>query len=237
MKDCLRSLETTPSTLERTWDAEGVEILRARVTLPQPQGTDRTSRRIRRFYQLQSRSFLRYCESALLPQARAEYDAALAVSSPLRCFSAELTYQVTYNENGLWSLWTLSREVTNEVYLTRRGDTWDLCEGCPVPLGRFFHRRTNYRKLLLRCAAGETERRERAGQSRWRADWRRCLRRSFNPRDYYLTEEGLAFFLPMYAVGGAAEGTPTFLLPWGEEERLTRPQPPQPPLAGFPSLW
>ena len=138
MKDCLRSLETTPSTLERTWDAEGVEILRARVTLPQPQGTDRTSRRIRRFYQLQSRSFLRYCESALLPQARAEYDAALAVSSPLRCFSAELTYQVTYNENGLWSLWTLSREVTNEVYLTRRGDaptTVSSC--CAAPPGKW----------------------------------------------------------------------------------------------------
>ena len=237
MRACLTELHTEPFAAQREWTTESIPVLEASVEVPQPQGEDTVSRRIRRFYQLQSRSFLRYCESFLLPQARAEHEAALAASAPLRCFSAELTYQVTYNENGLWSLWTLSREVTNEIFLTRRGDTWDLCEGCPVPLSRFFRRRTNWRKLLLRRAADEMERRERAGQSRWREDWRRALRRSFNPRDYYLTEEGLAFFLPMYAVGGTAEGIPTFLLPWDAETRLSRPEPPQPPLASFPSLW
>ena len=223
MENCLRVLETTPRILERAWDVEGIDVLRARVTMPEPAGGDRVSRRIRRFYQLQERSFLRYCENFLFPLAKAEYESSLAASAPLKCFTAELGYCVTYNENGLWSLYTFSREVTNEVLLVRRGDTWDLSEGCPVPLSRFFRRRTDWKKHLLRFAAMEMERRERAGQSRWREGWRRHLRRAFNPRDYYLTEEGLAFFLPMYAVGGFAEGIPTFTVPWSADERMIPP--------------
>ena len=210
-------LHTKPFTLERTWDVDGVPVLAAAVSLPWPEAADRVSRRIRRYYQLQGRSFLRYCEKLLFPQARAAYQAALASSGPLPLWRAELDYHVTYNEGGFWSLYTQSREVTEEgPLLTRRGDTWDLAEGCPVPLSRFFHRRSGWRRLLLQTAAAEMERRARAGRSRYREDWRRQLRRSFNPRNYYLTEEGLAFFLPMYAVSGAGEGIPTFLLTWRE---------------------
>lgn len=217
MGNCLGALKTVPCTLERTWDVEGIDVLRARVTVPEPAGTDRLSRRIRRYYQLQSRSYLRYCENFLLPRAKAEYEAAVAASAPLKCFSAELKYCVTYNENGLWSLYTLSREVTDDILLVRRGDTWDLAEGCPVPMSRFFRRRAGWKRELVRFAAAEMERRERCGAARWQENWRPRLRRAFNPRDYYISEEGLSFFLPMYTVGGLAEGTPTFTLPWSAE--------------------
>ena len=59
MENCLRVLETTPRILERAWDVEGIDVLRARVTMPEPAGGDRVARRTRRFYQLQERSFLR----------------------------------------------------------------------------------------------------------------------------------------------------------------------------------
>lgn len=207
-------LHTKPSILERTWDVEGIPVLTARVTLPSPETEGRISRRIRRYYQMQGRAYFRYCERFLFPQARDAYKAAVSSSAPLPQWRSELDYRVTYNENGLWSLYTQSREVTEETLLLRRGDTWDLTEGCPVPLSRFFRQRIACRKLLFREAAAQMEQRQRAGASRYREDWRRQLRRSLNPRDYYLTEEGIVFFLPMYAVGGAAEGIPSFLLPW-----------------------
>ena len=219
MGERLEALETVPFAAEREWEVEGVPVLSASAQVPEPVDTGRTARRIKRFYRLQCRSFLRYCEKCLLPQAAAEYRAALEASRPLPSFQAELTYQVTWNQGGLWSLYTQVREAPGPgpALLTRRGDTWDLAAGYPVPLKDFFPAGTAWKKRLLAQAAAEAERRERAGAGRWREDWRRQLRRRFNPPSFYLTEEGLACFWPMYAIAPASEGVPVFVLPYGPE--------------------
>lgn len=219
MPTILTQLSTEPLTAERTWTVEEIPVLSASISLPVPAegSTGAAARRIRRYYQLQSRSYLRYCERCLLPEAEAEYRAALATSAPLPHFQATLTHQITYHEGGLWSLYTQSREPgpDGRPLLTRRGDTWDLSTGYPVPLSVFFPRRSNWKKQLLSTAEAEILRREAAGAARWKEDWRRCLRRQFNPENFYLAEEGLAFFYPMYALAPAASGIPVFTLPYG----------------------
>ena len=220
MPTILTQLSTEPLTAERTWTVEEIPVLTASISLPAPvEGTERATRRIRRYYQLQSRSFLRYCQHWLLPAAEAEYRAALAASAPLPSFRAELTYQVTYNENGLWSLYTQSRErsADGRTLLTRRGDTWDLTAGYPVPLAAFFPRRSGWKRKLLAAAEAEIRRREAAGAARWNENWRRQLRRCFNPENFYLTGDGLALFYPMYALAPASAGIPVFTVPYSRE--------------------
>ena len=219
MKTCLTELRTEPFAAEREWTVEGIPVLTAAVELPQPQGADAVSRRIRRYYQVQCKAFLRYCERWLFPQAEAESRAALAASAPLPCFRAELGYRVTYNSGGLWSLYTQSREVAGHTLLTRRGDTWDLAAGYPVPLSAFFPARSLWRRQLLALAAEDIQRQERAGIARYDPEWRKKLRR-FNSRNYYLTEEGLTYFFPMYAIAPAAEAIPAFTLPYGQRDLL-----------------
>ena len=219
MKTCLTELRTEPFAAEREWTVEGIPVLTAAVELPQPQGADAVSRRIRRYYQAQCKAFLRYCERWLFPQAEAESRAALAASAPLPSFRAELGYRVTYNSGGLWSLYTQSREVTGHTLLTRRGDTWDLSAGYPVPLSAFFPARSPWRRQLLALAAEDIQRQERAGIARYDPEWQKKLRR-FNSRNYYLTEEGLTYFFPMYAIAPAAEAIPAFTLPYGQRDLL-----------------
>ena len=219
MRTCLTELRAEPFAAEREWTVEGIPVLTAAVELPQPLDADAVSRRIRRYYQAQCKAFLRYCERWLFPQAEAEYRAALAASAPLPCFRAELGYRVTYNSDGLWSLYTQSREVTGHTLLTRRGDTWDLAAGYPVPLSAFFPARSLWRRQLLALAAEDIQRQERAGIARYDPEWRKKLRR-FNSRNYYLTEEGLTYFFPMYAIAPAAEAIPAFTLPYGQQDLL-----------------
>lgn len=219
-RESLAELRTEPFAAEREWTVEGIPVLTASAAVPRPvPSEDRVSRRIHRYYQLQCRAYLRYCERWLLPQAQAACRAALETSAPIPCLRAELQYQVTYNQGGLWSLYTQSREtaVSGPALLTRRGDTWDLNGGYPVELSAFFPPHSGWKKQLLTLAAEEIGRRERAGISRYRDDWRRALRRRFNAQNYYLTAEGLTFFFPMYAVAPAAEGIPAFTLPYGTE--------------------
>ena len=201
----------TPMTRERTWDADGIPVLRANISLPAPEGQDKASRRIRKFYRLQSDAFLRYCENFLLPRAKAARDAAANAGTLLPCWEAELTYRVTFDRDGLWSLYTQSRELTDETLLIRRGDTWDLSEAVPVPLTRFLRRPLRWRGFLYPTACAQLEQRSRAGAIHLHQDWRQRLKKALNPRDYYLTEEGIVFFLPMHSV---SEDIPTFTIPW-----------------------
>ena len=216
MKENQRNQE--PLTAEREWTVEEVPVLWASVRLPPPpvEAGERTARRIGRFYRLQGRCFLQYCQRWLLPQAEAAYRAALEASVPLPAYRAELDYRVTYCQGGLWSLYTQTRETAGPgpALLTRRGDTLDLAAGYPVPLRDFFGGGGSWRKRLAARAAEEIQRRERAGVSRFHPDWRKVR---FNPQNYYLTEEGLAFFYPMYAIAPAAEGIPVFLMPYEPE--------------------
>lgn len=217
----LQRLETETFTAERQWESEGFPILSAVIALPQPVGTgSRMLRRIRRYYRAQARAYLRYCEQVLLPIAREACRAALENSTPMPHLQAELCYQVTYNEGGLWSLYTQSREPGEDGrYLLRRwGDTWDLRRGYPVELSRFFPPHSGWKRQLLALAAAEIQRQEAAGCARYRKDWRKRLRRAFHPMRFYLTEEGLVFFYPMYALAPAVEGIPAFLHPWPESE-------------------
>ena len=80
-----------------------------------------------------------------------KYRTALEASRPLPSFRAELSYQVTYNEGGLWSVWTQVREVLGPgpALVTRRGDTWDLAAGYPAPLGDFFPAGTAWKKPVF----------------------------------------------------------------------------------------
>jgi len=218
MKHPLIQLHTEPFAAEREWTVDGIPVLSAAISLPQPvPAADKVSRRIRRYYQLQARSYLRYCERWLFPQAAEAYQTALSISAPLPRLRAELTYRVTYNSGGLWSLYTQSREsgLPEPALVTRRGDTWDLASGYPVPLSSFFPPRSSWKKQLLEKAAAEITRQEKAGVSKYHDSWRRDLRRQFNSRHFYLTEDGVAWFYPMYAIAPSAEGIPTFLLPFG----------------------
>ena len=53
----MRELHTEAFTAERTWEVEGVPVLTAQVSLPQPEPlADRISRRIHRYYQAQCKS-------------------------------------------------------------------------------------------------------------------------------------------------------------------------------------
>ena len=214
MKEHLQHLDTRPLPLEREWTVEGIPVLCLTGSLPQPVGKpSRALRRIQRYYQHQAKCYLRYCQRFLLPLAVEAHRAALAASAPLPLYTAQLRYEVTCNEGRVWSLYTESREVLGgDVTVLRRGDTWDLRAGYPLPLSACFPRRWPVRKTLLTLAAEAI----RSRNGPWREDWQLRLRRSFNRENYYLTPEGVCCFWQMYALAPAELGCPSFLLPYGE---------------------
>ena len=208
----------------QVWTEDSLPVLRMSISLPQPLGESRTARRIRRYYRAQGRAFRRYCEGFLLPRARESGREALRDSRPPDCWEACLEWHLTCGDQGLWSLYTQSREVPGwgTPFLVRRGDVWDLNTGYPTPLSAFFP--PHWRWGLLHTLEDLCGRQEAAGVSLWRQDWRRQFRRCFNARNFYLTPDGLVVFYPMYTLGDASEGIPVFSFPYGPEGPFLRPE-------------
>ena len=225
MKHCIDRLEVETLSAQREWVTEGIPALCAEISLPLPTvPNSRILRRIQRFYQLQSRSYLRYCEHWLAPKAAADCRRALLESSPLPEYTARLTFQITCNESGILSLYTESREFTGgRPLVLRHGDTWDLYTGFPMPAAAFFTPHTSLRKLLLTTAADEIRRQEEAGISRYAEDWPQAMKRSFNRNNFYITPDAFCFFWQMHTIAPSAEGIPTFSLPFDGSASLLSP--------------
>ena len=219
MKQAADQLLTEEVTAEREWSVDGIPILTASISLPRPVRTEgRAAARIDRYYRMLQRSYLLYCERMLFPQSAEAYWTAIRNSTPLPRDTAALSYRVTWNHSGIWSLYTQTRESIGQrrAELLRRGDTWDLLTGYPLALPDFFPRHSAWKKRLRAAAQEEILRREAAGLARYQEDWRHALR-DFNPQNFYLTAEGLCFFYQMHTIAPATEGIPVFCLPFSPE--------------------
>lgn len=214
-------LSPQPLIRERQWTQDGFPVLTLRLSLPHSGGTARRLRRIDRCYLRFARCYESYCARFLLPPATAAFHAAVAAHRPFDPWAAEAGYRLTLLTPELLSLTLELREpeADGTRLCRRRGDTWDLRDGYPLALGDFFPRDPLPLRRLRRLAREELP--HRGGTLR--PDWRLRLHTAGGAH-FYLTEAGLAFFYPMYALGDAALGIPEFLLPWEDTEGLSLPE-------------
>lgn len=201
---------------EKAWELDGITVLHASVTLPQLAGTPRRARRFDRYYRHLSRAYFAYCEQMLLPWAKAQCKAALDTSAPWTHTLCEMSYRVTLREGDVVSLCVDAKETNGPVprLVLRRADTWDLSAMLPMPMSEFFPKRAAYRKRLIALARETAQTQMAQGVAVYDENYRPLLRRAFSSRNYYLSDAGLCFFYPMYAVAPSAEGIVTFIAPY-----------------------
>ncbi len=203
---------------ERGFTHEGRTVLHASVRLPQCRSQDPRARRVDRYYERMARSYLKYCETFAAEQAQR----ALA-DTDAPCVRAELTYRKTLAQDHLCSLYidAAERGGVPPRLIVRRGDTWDLREGYPLPVTAFTSEK-NIRRLLLRAAYEQAKCQQAAGVAEYYENLTARLRRSFNTENFYLTPDTFCWFYQMYAIAPAMEGVPVFTLPF-EDNRIIFP--------------
>ncbi|MFQ9772577.1 MAG: RsiV family protein [Oscillospiraceae bacterium] len=185
-------------------------------------GKSRRARRFDRYYRQYARAYLKYCEAELLPRAAETMHTALERSAPWSCARAVLAYRVTLVRGDILSLYTEGREEQLPPRLTlRRAETWDRRTGFLLPLTAFF-RRKRRKKRLVRAARETAREQMETGTAAYYPDYGALLRRAFSSRSFYLADDGLHWFYPMYSVAPAAEGIPDFSFPTAKRGRSCR---------------
>ena len=204
---------------ETTWnemlDCEGEPVLSLAMALPVPVEEGRADRRIAQCYQRFGALWRTRWTNVLQPRACAALSEARAASRPFQPWEAELTYHITYEEGGLSSLYldVTERRGGARPLTVRTADTWERKSGTPLPLSHFLPTSPHWRRLAVEEVQHQALDRLQGGESLFYEDVEERAARHFSPRRFYLTQEGLLLFYPMWSLGSPAEGIPEFYLP------------------------
>ena len=195
-------------------------MLTMSLSLPEPTSTDTsTARRIKHYYKAQKDAYFHYCQHVLLPQASSALHTCTESAIPFQPMSATMHYVITYQSERHLSLYTQSKDGTpQQKNILRHADTWDLSTGYPTPITSFFPPKFRYRHQLVTIASKQIADLEAQGVAKFHPNLKLAtLHRKFNPRNFYITPEGVVCFYQMYTIAPAVEQIPVFLVPFDQE--------------------
>lgn len=203
----------TPKEWCKTLRADKIPVLEMSIRRPSFQNSGKTAR-IERYFEHLSTQWKTRWETVLYPDACRSLAAAAECGSAFTPWQTRLSYEVTCWDPPILSLRIETVEIGRapQPFRIHQGETWDCGTGYPRTLRSFFpagNRR--WRRDLLSEIRAQAEDRLRSGESLLDPDCLRIMERSFDPERFYLTEQGIAIFYPLYVLGPCAEGIPTFL--------------------------
>lgn len=216
MKAVPNALEFRPDSWAHTYCWEEEPVLTCALSLPvidRPGGP--SARRVSRYYARLARWLRSQWEQQAFPAACAALRTVREASLPFHPYRESVSFQVTRNSGGLFSLyWDSSWDDGGPQGMTARwGDTWDLASGCPLSMADFFPPRAEPERLLPPLAERQAAEAMDAGVSLFHPDYPQLLRSRFDRKRFYIDEHNLFFFYPLRAVAPRAEGIPVFSVP------------------------
>ena len=213
-----QTLPFTRAETERTMDYNGEPVLSYSLCRPVfPK--DGPTARLERYFAQMARGWQERWEKVLYQRACAALCAAREASRPFESWQARLEFTVTWWEEPLLSLYLDARERTSvrRPVISRQGETWNCATGWPRTLRSFFPPGDHHwRSRVIRQLQESALERLDSGESLLDPDCAHTLSRAYDPERFYLTEQGLAIFYPLYLLGPFAEGLPTFTIPLPE---------------------
>lgn len=208
------ALECSVEVKRQEWELtlEGEPVLHCVLTQPVCTGTWKGLEAINRCYRHAAEIWRRRWERELYCMACLDLADRRARGKPFRPWQARLTTQITYQGNGVLSLFQDGTEQAgyDRPLTVRRGDTWDLQTGAPQSLARFCSGQRHWKRKILEQVCQQMQMRLAQGESLLDTDCIRKRKKYFREDCYYLTSEGANVFFPMYAIAPGAEGIPTF---------------------------
>lgn len=205
----------TPQLWKRVMKSNGETVLTLSIRRPAFPETGRT-RRMERYFTEIAQQWKNRWETVLFPQACQALADAKETGSPFTPWKAELDYTVTLWRPPLLSLRLDAMEsgqAPRPLHI-RTGETWDCACGYPRTLRSFYPAKAHrWRKSLMDALRSQAAERLASGESLLDPDCAQVMERAFDPERFYLTEEGLSVFYPLYVLGAYAEGIPVFTVP------------------------
>jgi len=180
------------------------------------QGYSGNPMRFNAYYRQKAQRNYRYAATRLYQAAVRQYSLSKSQGFPFHSFELVETFEPTYCRKPMISLFYDIYEFTGGAHgnTVRKVNTWDMERGIIVPLGALFERDYDYKSVILKYISSEARRRQAAGMANYFDNLDENIKKYFDPNNYYLTEEGLAIFYPLYTIAPYSDGIQVFIIPY-----------------------
>lgn len=209
----------SPQLWKRTLKSNGDPVLTLSIRRPSFPESGKTRRIEYYFSQLAQRWQTRW-ENDLYPKACQSYTEHQAQSRTFLPWQVTLDYEITFWRPPLISIRLEIREqgpFSLPLFISI-GEVWDIAAGYPRSLRSFLPETPRlWKRELMKHLAVLMQKQLDSGESLLRPDCFSDLKLKFDSERFYLTEEGIVIFYPLYALGPYSEGIPTFTIPISEQ--------------------
>lgn len=151
-----------------------------------------------------------------------DYMNAVKNDYPFHNYEVYAEYEITFNRGCVISLYFDKYEYTGGAHgmTVREGDSWNLLQGERITLEELYTGNTDLKEYVTSIVNGQIEANIQAGNNYYFDNYKELVVENFNPRDFYLTEEGVVIFYQLYDIAPYSSGILTFTIPYGENMRL-----------------
>lgn len=208
----------SPTQWKRTIKANGDPVLILSIRRPTFPETGKVGRIERYFSQLASR-WQTHWENDLHQKASHAYAEQRRKNQTFLPWQANLNYEITLWNPPLISIRLDIREQgPSPLPCTLcMGEVWDCNTGYPCSLRSFLPKTPRlWKQELLKQLSTLTQEQLDSGESLLYPSCFTELKQKFDSGRFYLTEDGIVIFYPLYVLGPYAEGIPTFTIPISE---------------------
>lgn len=187
-----------------------------RIEYPSISGYEGNTGRFNLYYRQKARKNYRYASTKLYQDAVKQYKFAQSQGYPFNAYEFVEVFEATYCKNSLVSLYYDIYEFTGGAHgnTTRKGNTWDMRKGEMLSMGDLFAKNYDYKSVILKHVEAEARRRQITGMATYFENMEENIRKYFDEANFYLTEEGLAVFYPLYSISPYADGIQVFIIPY-----------------------
>ncbi len=160
------------------------------------------------YYRRKAESFKEYCETSLYNTLVELYKTELEHGIPIRRFEALLTYEITYLESCIISLYFDRYEYTGGAHgiTTRDSQTWNLQRNDMIKINRLINCPPDYKSYILGEIKNEIERDKEA----YFEDYEELVAESFDSSSFYCTPRSVVVYFQQYDIAPYASGIREF---------------------------
>ncbi|MGI6084249.1 MAG: DUF3298 domain-containing protein [Acetivibrionales bacterium] len=179
-------------------------------------GYSGNSMRFNMHYRQKAHKNYRYVSTKLYQAAVKHYNVSVSQGFPFNSFEFVETFEPTYCKKPLISLFYDIYEFTGGAHgnTVRSGNTWDMGKGILIKLESLFVKDYDYMPVLIKYIGAEARRRQITGMAHYFDNLNENLNKYFESKNFYLTDEGLAIFYPLYTIAPYSEGIQVFIIPY-----------------------
>lgn len=215
----MKSVTVVKQFIQEKLTYQGIVMVEINIAYPSIYGDipRQSVRRFNEYYQKEALKQRKYAKDTMYPDAVEDYKFSQEKGYPFNPYVLMQVYEVTYNAIPVFSLYYDAYQFTGGAHgmTERTGNTWDLKRCKLLDMSDLFAPGYDYTKTIFKYIEVEALRRQSSGEVQYFDGLIENLHQYFDPKNYYLSCQGLEVFYSLYSIAPYYVGIQVFAVPYG----------------------